>query len=111
MVGYLHLAPGIEVKELMPDGGVLADDTGLSANLAFFGVDSVDIVPGWYCPAFGERIRANVVRYRKQLAQSNRLGWILCVKNSKFRPSMRFRGNDCEIEFGPTNYSFSLELN
>ncbi len=79
-IGYLHLAPSLAATE-DPNGFLLSDGQS-QRRLIFFGTDKVQLMEGWYCPAFGVRERSQVLVYQCKHSHSQpnspcTLGWVL----------------------------------
>ncbi|MGI9517346.1 MAG: heparinase II/III domain-containing protein [Pirellulaceae bacterium] len=81
LAAYLHIAPGILVestgKNQLHQPEFVLDDGRARRRLGFFGTANVEIMEGWYCPAFGYREKNTVIVYRQSGARSQPLGWLL----------------------------------
>jgi uncharacterized heparinase superfamily protein len=73
--GWLHLAPEITVDSIEKDNLKLKYDS-VTRFLHFFGCELIDLTEGWYCPSFGERLKNQVVCYRKSRGV-DLFGWVM----------------------------------
>jgi hypothetical protein len=73
--GWLHLAPELEVDFIQPNHLTLRSSE-VVRYLSFFGCIKIDSAEGWYCPAFGQRLKSTVLCYSKQ-KDSPYFGWLL----------------------------------
>ncbi len=94
LIGYVHLAPRIDLAREDDRPGNLPvfrlDDGTHQRQLAFFGASDVQVLEGWYCPAFGIRETSHVIAYRQSLPSSCPMGWVLGL------PEMQVRLIDCQ---------------
>jgi uncharacterized heparinase superfamily protein len=86
LIGYLHLAPGIEAC-LADSSGLVwkASDRRVTRWLHFSGVDQVALTKGWYCPEFGKRIEAPVLVYQRNGTSQAPMSWQLAAEQKKVR--------------------------
>jgi hypothetical protein len=90
--GWLHLAPELEIDVSQPNQFTLRNSE-VVRYLSFFGCIGIDLVDGWYCPAFGQRLKSTVLCYSKQ-NDSPHFGWLLtrerCVEFTTNLSFLRF---------------------
>jgi uncharacterized heparinase superfamily protein len=79
LVGYLHLAPEIQIREIEPSAAGPRFKMVRGTNermVTFFNAESVRVVTGWYCPAFGIRKQSQVFEYSAN-DDDSAIGWML----------------------------------
>ncbi len=78
LIGRLHLAPGMELRQLSPHRLLLTKD-GIERWLSVTTSVELGLVEGWYCDRFGRRARTQVITYRLKDPSSTgyTFGWSL----------------------------------
>jgi len=78
LIGRLHLAPGIELRQLSPERLVLTKGDVQRWLTVTSGV-ALGHAEGWYCDRFGRRTRTQVITYRPKDRGSSEctFGWSL----------------------------------
>lgn len=82
LIGYLHISPRVSIVPInSPDNDrkiFQLNDKKNRRTIVIFGASEVEVVSGWYCPAFGFREQNKVITYRQTGPTSHPFGWILC---------------------------------
>lgn len=102
LINRMHLHPEVQVRHESPTL-LLLERNGVRRWLRALGSGRMQVVRGWYCPQFGERIANPVVELRTQAAPPAVLGWEFSREPSAVSPTLSVHGGALHVlNWGPS---------